>query len=113
MTDGKPTWVSLGSLTLKPGCQGQGGEEATRLTRAGLTPSQILSSPEINFFVFFFKKKKTGTKKNQALSDVGMWAGWCFSYRALAQPRHTARWWVFCTVLDHVLTTCSIMELPQ
>lgn len=53
MTDGKPTWVSLGSLTLKPGCQGQGGEEATRLTRAGLTPSQILSSPEINFFVFF------------------------------------------------------------
>lgn len=37
----------MGSLTLKPGCQGQGGLKATRLTRAGLTPSQIYSSPEI------------------------------------------------------------------
>lgn len=37
----------MGNLTLKPGYQGQGGHKATRLTRAGLTPSQIYSRPEI------------------------------------------------------------------
>lgn len=48
MTDGKPTLKGAwDSLTSRPRCQGQGGLEATRLTRAGLTPSQIYSSPEI------------------------------------------------------------------